>query len=152
MTFEISFRKSMVWLVLLALLAPSMALARAVCCEPGMIPGIKKEACCPPSMKMPGMGPSRVGAMDGAAIISGPCVVAPATQCAPAPGGEISEFLVRDEGTFEGKLLLTRDRHLDSYRNQDAQIDSSEAPHSLVIERTHPGFFLSHPLFTVLRI
>jgi hypothetical protein len=141
-----------VWLVLLALLAPNMALARAVCCEPGMIPGMKKEACCPPSMKMPGMDLSQVGAMDGAAIISGHCVVAQATQCALAPGGETWEFLGRDEGAFEGKLLPARDQLLDSHRSQNAQIIFSEGAHSFVIERTHVGPFLSNPLFTVLRI
>jgi hypothetical protein len=141
-------RAGVAWFALLALALPGFAWVRGICCEPGLTKG---SDCCASATKMPGMDSSQMESMTDAPVSADRSVAVTATRCAPVPGSEIPEFLVRSEGAFDGSPLLARDIHpLTS--NCGADLFSSVNSAVLLVEGTPPRILLSDPLSVVLRI
>jgi hypothetical protein len=144
MAIETAFRKSMAWLVLLVLMGPGLAWARAVCCGPGMV---GEAHCC--SSRMPGMDSSRMGAMDAASFVNGHWLAAAKMHCRPVP--EVMEFVERHERTADRDPVLAQNayRVLLLYPGVKACSSPTSVFH---FDHTSPARSLSGSSFLVLRI
>ena len=143
-------RVGVAWFALLALALPGFASVRRLCCGPGLT---KSSDCCAAAMKMPEMNSSQMESMlGGGPATADHWVAVTATRCVPVPDSEIAEFLVRNEWTFDGSLLLTRDSPSALAWNWGLDLRSSETTAVLLVEGRPPRIPLSDPFPVVLRI
>jgi hypothetical protein len=148
MAFAILLRKSMVWLVLLALLAPAVALAGTACCASGQA---YSADCCAQAMKMPGMDAPQMRAMSRAPEIDVQNLGVFDSHCAPILQSEAMEFALPAAGGVDGSIrLVSNDSSAPA--DQNAVIFSRDGLHLFLVDGTPPKIPLSDCLPAVLRI
>lgn len=148
MAFATTFRKSMIWTVLLALLAPGMALAGVACCDAGQT---KSAECCTQAMKMPGMNATQMKAISSTPDMDGQRFCASARPCSPVPESEVVEVALPIAGSVDGKIRLASD-HYPAFATPDAATSSSDATPLFLVDGTRPKILLSDRLPIILRI
>jgi hypothetical protein len=101
---------------------------------------------------MPGMNSSQMESMMRDAVNADHSVEMTATDCSPALNSELPEFLVRNEGSFDGSLLAARKINSALVWNLETEASASATSALLLVEGRPPRISLSDPLFFILRI